>query len=216
MRKSNQNALHLVQAHVVAPPVVELGCPRGGVVRHGGGLFERAAVLEIGRDARRPKRVIADFRPDIGRCRAAADHGVGIGLGKRRRRQRIRAAADRPKQRPLRIAGEAAAVDIGVKVGLKIVVAGHFMALAALLVQANPQPAVLHVNVLDLHRERRADAGEGIDHEADQGAVAQGLPASSCRCCRATRAPPKDQARASCRASRCATARARKRPDSPG
>ena len=82
--------------------------------------------------------------------------------------------------------GEPAAVDIGVQVGLKIVVAGHFVALAALLVQPHPQAAVLHVNVLDLHRERRADAREGIDHEADQGAVAQARPASSRRCCRAS------------------------------
>jgi hypothetical protein len=42
-----------------------------------------------------------------------------------------------------------------VKVGIKIVVAGHFMAFAALLVQAHPQPAVLHVNALDLSWRRR-------------------------------------------------------------
>ena len=90
--------------NVVAPPVIELGRPRGSVVRHGGGLFERAAVLEIGRDAGRPERVVADFGLDVGRRRASADHGVGVGLGQRRRRQRIRAAADGPKQRPLRIA----------------------------------------------------------------------------------------------------------------
>jgi hypothetical protein len=52
-------------------------------------------------------------------------------------------------------------------------VAGHFMALAALLVQANPQAAILHVNVFNFHRERRADARERIDHQPDQGAVAQ-------------------------------------------
>ena len=108
------------------------------MVRHGGGLFERAAVLEIGRDPGRPERVVADLRLDVGRRRAAADHGVGIGLGQRRRRQRVRAAADCPKQRPLRIGHEPAAVDVGVKVGFEIVVAGHFVALAALLVQAHP------------------------------------------------------------------------------
>jgi hypothetical protein len=51
--------------------------------------------------------------------------------------------------------------------------AWHFMALAALLVQAHPETAVLHVNIFDLHRERRADAREGIDHLADQCPVAQ-------------------------------------------
>ena len=83
------------------------------------------------------------------------------------------AAADRAEQRALRIVGEPAAVDIGMQVGFEIVMAGHLVALAALLVQPHPKAPVLHVNVLDLHRERRADAREGIDHQADQGAVAQ-------------------------------------------
>jgi len=47
------------------------------------------------------------------------------------------------------------------------------MPLAALLAQLHPQPAVLREHVLDCHPERRANAGERIDHEADQRAVAQ-------------------------------------------
>lgn len=47
------------------------------------------------------------------------------------------------------------------------------MALAALLVQAHPRPAVLHVNIFDLRNQHRANPREGIDHEANQGAVAQ-------------------------------------------
>jgi hypothetical protein len=94
-----------------------------GMVRHGGGVFERPAVLQIGRDSGRPERVIADFGGDVGRRGAAADHGIGIGLRQGRRRQRIRAAADSPKQRPVWIGHESAAVDVGVKVGFKIVVA---------------------------------------------------------------------------------------------
>jgi hypothetical protein len=47
------------------------------------------------------------------------------------------------------------------------------MPLAALLAQPHPEPAVLCVDILDRHAERRADPGEGIDHEANQGAVAQ-------------------------------------------
>jgi hypothetical protein len=35
------------------------------VVRHRGGLFERAAVLEVRRDPRRPKRRVADLRLDV-------------------------------------------------------------------------------------------------------------------------------------------------------
>jgi hypothetical protein len=42
----------------------------------------------------------------------------------------------------------------------------------AFLVQPNPQPPVLRIYVLHFHADRRADAREGIDHEADEGAVA--------------------------------------------
>jgi hypothetical protein len=51
--------------------------------------------------------------------------------------------------------------------------AGHGVLLAALLVQAHPKPPVLRVHVLNPHADGRADAGEGIDHQADQRAVAQ-------------------------------------------
>jgi hypothetical protein len=42
--------LDLIEAHLVAPAIVELRGARRGMVRHRRGLFERAAVLEIGRD----------------------------------------------------------------------------------------------------------------------------------------------------------------------
>jgi hypothetical protein len=42
----------------------------------------RAAVLKTGRDSRRPKRVVADLRLDVG-GRATAHHGVGVGLRRR-------------------------------------------------------------------------------------------------------------------------------------
>jgi len=48
--------------------------------------------------------------------------------------------------------------------------ARHRVALAALLAQPHPQSAVLRKDILDGHPERRADTGEGIDHQPDQGA----------------------------------------------
>ena len=65
---------------------------------------------------------------------------------------------------------KAAAVDVGVQITLKIVVAGHDVMLATLLLQAHPETAVLHEHVFDLHGERRANAREGIDHQANQRA----------------------------------------------
>jgi hypothetical protein len=63
---SDHHALNLVEAHLVAPSVIELGGARRGVVRNAGCFFERAAVLEIGGNARRAKAVIADLGRDAG------------------------------------------------------------------------------------------------------------------------------------------------------
>jgi hypothetical protein len=59
------------------------------------------------------------------------------------------------------------------QVGFKIVMTWHGVLLAALLVQAQPEPPVLRVDVFDAHADGRADAGEGIDHQPDQRAVAE-------------------------------------------
>jgi hypothetical protein len=45
--------------------------------------------------------------------------------------------------------------------------------LSLLLAQPHPPPAVLREHILDRHPERRADPGEGIDHEADQRPITQ-------------------------------------------
>jgi hypothetical protein len=67
------------------------------MVRHHGGPFEGAAVLEIGRDPGRPERVIADFRLDARRRGAPSDYRIGVRLGQGGRRQLLGAAADRPE-----------------------------------------------------------------------------------------------------------------------
>jgi hypothetical protein len=41
-------------------------------------------------------------------------------------------------------------------------VAGHFMVLAAFLVQPYPEPTFLDEDILDLHGEHGANAAEGI------------------------------------------------------
>ena len=78
------------------------------MVRHLRGAPKRPAVLEVGGDARRPKRVIADLGRDAGRPRPPLNHRIGVRLGQGSRRQRVRASADRPKQRSFRIAREPA------------------------------------------------------------------------------------------------------------
>jgi hypothetical protein len=69
---SNHNPLDLIEDHLVAPAIVELRRARRGVVRHRGGLFECAAVLEIGGDPGCAKAVVPELRldPAIGGGRA--------------------------------------------------------------------------------------------------------------------------------------------------
>ena len=116
--------------------------------------------------------MVAGLRVDPGRDRPARDHLIGIGLGQGCSGQPISAPPDRAEQRPPRVRVQPAPVDIGVEVGLEVMVAGHLMPLAALLVQAHPQPSALGEHVLHLHAGRRPDAGEAIDHEADQRPIA--------------------------------------------
>ena len=54
------------------------------MIGHRSGLFQRAAVLEIGGDAGGAEGVVADLRLDPGGAGAAADHLIGIGLGQGR------------------------------------------------------------------------------------------------------------------------------------
>lgn len=61
---SNSAQLHypldFIERHLIGTPVVELGRPRAGVVRHECRVFERAAELPKHRNPGRTERVIAD------------------------------------------------------------------------------------------------------------------------------------------------------------
>jgi hypothetical protein len=175
------------------------------MVGHGGGLLQRTAVLQIRRDAGRAEAVIADRCGDAGRCGAAADHGVGVGLAHCCTGQRpSRHPRQRREQRSLGVVAQNRAVEIRRKILLKIMVAGHGVRLAAFLPQPDLEAAVLHEHVFDLHGERRADPRERIDHEGNQGAIAQAYRRRRVECCRGAAAPRRVPAPASCRISRCA------------
>ncbi len=67
---SNEYPLHLVERDLLCPSIIELRRSRAGVVRHLRRSLKRPAVLEVGGDARRPKRVVAYLGRDLGRPRA--------------------------------------------------------------------------------------------------------------------------------------------------
>ena len=90
---SDQNSLDLIEADLVAAPVIELGGAGRGVVGDHRRLLQRAAVLEVGRDAGGAKGVIADPGANARRSRPPLDHRVGIRLRQRRAGQLPRAPA---------------------------------------------------------------------------------------------------------------------------
>jgi hypothetical protein len=49
----------------------------------------------------------------------------------------------------------------------------HLVSLAAFLVEPDPPALAVGKIILDPRRHDGADAGEGVGHDADQGAVAQ-------------------------------------------
>jgi hypothetical protein len=117
--------------------------------------------------------VVAELGGDAGGGRAPADHRIGVCLREHRARELAGAAPDRAEQRPFGIVAQAGAVEIGGEIFFEVVMARHRVALAALLAQPHPEPAGLRKDILDRHAERRADPGEGIDHEPDQRAITQ-------------------------------------------
>src|SRR5262249_3465291 len=115
------------------------------MVCHCSGLFQRAAVFQIGCDAGCPECVIADPRFDASSSGPPADHRISVCLGEGSSGQQPRIATNGAEQWPLGVPPNAAAIKICLQVTFEVVVARHLMALAALLMQANPKTAVLHI-----------------------------------------------------------------------
>jgi hypothetical protein len=86
---------NLIKADLIAPAIIELRRARRRMVCHRGGLFQRAAVFEVGRDAGRPKTVVAELGFNAGRRSASTDHRVGVRLWQHGAGELTGAAADR-------------------------------------------------------------------------------------------------------------------------
>src|SRR5579863_6178222 len=93
--------------------------------------------------------------------------------------------------------------DVFIEVLLQTVVTRNLMLLATFFVQADPAASSLHEIVTHFHLEHGVDPREGVDHHADERAIAQpderrfvrfrAAVAGPCfwrsQCCRSARAP---------------------------
>ena len=120
--------------------------------------------------------MVADFGLDAGGFSTALDHTVGIRLGEGSAGELFGAAAHGAEQRSLGIIDDPGLINICRQVGLKIMMTGHGVGFAAFFTQAEPEPAAFHVDVFDPQSDRGADAGEGVNHQSDQGRYEHGWP----------------------------------------
>ena len=172
---ADKDALDLVERDLVGAAVVEAGGAGAFVVGHLLGDFEFAAIAEVFGDAGDAEVVAADLGFDAGAGGAAADHAVDVGLGHGPACEASGGAQGGGEEPGLGIWGQGRGKGRGVvlEVGLELVVAGHLVVLAALLAEPDPGPVPLNEHVPSVHLHDSPDAGEGVDHEGDQGAVAE-------------------------------------------
>lgn len=144
----NQNPLDLIEADPVVSASIRTGGAGGFVVRHLLGYFELAAVAQIFRDPGGAEAVAADFCADAGLDGPAADHAVNVRLRHGFFRELVCSPAHGAEEVAFRDLFDLRALDIGLQVVVKVMVAGHLVALAALFMEAHPCAAALHIDIL--------------------------------------------------------------------
>jgi len=170
---SDRNPLNFIERDFVIATVVEFGCSGRFMVRDLLRHFQLAAVLQIGRDTGRAEGMIANPRFDARRFGAPADDAVSVLLEEGIGCELAGLSASAAEEITVNVAANASRFDIVVQILIKTMVTGDVVLLAAFFVQTHPPAAPLDKIVANLHLNDGADPGETVDHDADQGAVAQ-------------------------------------------
>jgi hypothetical protein len=171
--RSEHHLLHLIQAHDVISPIIQLGCPRALMRRHLLRLLKIPAIGQVNRDPGRPEGMAADLRFDPGLARAPADHVEGVFPIQRPLRKRAGFPVGRSKQRALFVLPKAGRFNVGVQVLFERMVHRHLVVLAAFLMKSEPPPLSLGEIVLNPHCNRGADPREAVDQHANKGPIAK-------------------------------------------
>jgi hypothetical protein len=80
----DRDPLDFIERYGIRRAVVELRRARALMRRHGLGVLERPAGLEIGRDARRPEHMAPELDAEAALGGAPADHAIGVDAMHRR------------------------------------------------------------------------------------------------------------------------------------
>src|ERR1039457_4205546 len=170
---SNPNSLNFPCADVIVAPVIEPGGFRVRMPGHALRDFDTATVRQVICYAGGAEGVAAyrGFNSRIGS--AAAHHVPDIRARHRPRPKPLCLADSGPEQRPLAIIRDTSRLDVGIQIFFELVMAGHFIDLTVFLVETQPPAFLLRIVILDGERDDGPDAGEGVRHHGDDGAVAQ-------------------------------------------
>jgi hypothetical protein len=103
----------------------------------------------------------------------ALDHVEGAALVESRRSELAAAPGDAAKERPLLVTRDTRRGEVGIDLGLGIVMGGQLVKLPHLLVEPEPPTLAVLVVVRDPHVDDGADPGKGVNHDADERPVAQ-------------------------------------------
>src|SRR5271157_354167 len=134
------------------------------------GVLYGTTILKISPDAGGPERVAARGRGECRRNGTAFNHPEYIRPGHGVHGQ-LPVLVHAAEERSLLFVGDAGRREVGVHVRLGIVVRGHFVALAAFLVQPEPPAFSILVVVLNPHMNGGAHAREREAHHSQEGAV---------------------------------------------
>jgi hypothetical protein len=169
----NPHAFNLAKTHLIAAPVVEFGRFDVRVTRHPLGDVNVAAAFQIIRDTDGPERMIAYCRLDARIPGPSAHHVPCIDARHGPLGQLARPADGRGEERTFLVLGDPSRRDILIQILFKLMVAAHFVDLAALLFEAQPPSFLERKIILHLQTHHGGNPREGVDHDADKGSVAQ-------------------------------------------
>ena len=135
------------------------------------GALEHAAIEQIRRDARGPKGVAISLAEPDG-LDASLDHPEHIHPAHPARAEPDRTRHRAPQGRVF-LDRDSGRGEIGVEIGLRLVVDRHGVVFTAFLLEPQPPALALLVVVLDAHADDGRDARKAVDHHAQQRAIAQ-------------------------------------------
>ena len=131
--RSNRNPLDLVKRDLIASAIIELRRAGAFVCRHNLRVLEHSASFEIGRDPRSSESMAANSDPRAEIRSTTLNHAPGVDTIYRFVGQHVGAAGGGAEEGTLAVVTNAGGLDVGIEVGLKVVMRGHLVALAAFL-----------------------------------------------------------------------------------